>query len=162
MKRSIVLLFIMLFLFGITGCLKSEIEQSENKPELLIGYIVIENNTLNFDEVEIVKVEDNERVTELGLSDTDMPNGYIVINDTNEKTDFELANEVIYTFTDVNLDFVKDSKGDRLYTTTKKVEFIKHLGNLKDLPLSEQKIPFFIEVQDGKVISITEKFEYTI
>ena len=162
MKRSIVLLFIMLFLFAITGCSETEIEQSETTPELLVGYIVIENNTLNFDEVEIVKVEDNERVSELGLSDTDMPNGYIVINENNEKTTFDLADEVIYTFTDANLDFVEESKADRLYTTTKKDEFIKHLGNLNDFPLSEQKIPFFIEVQDGKVISITEKFEYTI
>jgi len=75
---------------------------------------------------------------------------------------FELADEVKYTFTDVNLYFVEESEGDRLYTTTQKVEFIKHLGELIDFPLSEQTISFFIEVQDGKVISIMEKFEYTI
>ncbi len=44
----------------------------------------------------------------------------------------------------------------------KKDEFLKHLGKLNDIPLSEQTIPYFIEVQDGKVISITEKLKYTI
>lgn len=33
---------------------------------------------------------------------------------------------------------------------------------LYDIPLFEQTIPYFIEVQDGKVISITEQFKYTI
>lgn len=133
-----------------------------NQPESLVGYIAIKDNTLYFNEVEIVEWEDKERVKELGLNEYDMPNGYAIINKNKGETTFELADEVIYTFTDVNLDFVKDSEGDRLYTTTKKDEFIKHLGKLNDFPLSEQNIPFFIEVRDGKVIRITEKFKYTI
>ncbi|NLK52416.1 MAG: hypothetical protein GX295_08240, partial [Syntrophomonadaceae bacterium] len=84
------------------------------------------------------------------------------INENKEEATFELTNDAKYTFTDLSLYFVKESDGDRLYTTTKKAEFIKHLGKLNDFPLSEQKIPYFIEVEDGKVISITEKFEYTI
>ncbi len=46
----------------------------------------------------------------------------------------------------------------------KKDEFLKHLGeyNLNDVPLSKQTLPYFIEVKYGKVISITEKFKYTI
>lgn len=162
MKKSIVLLFVMLLLFAMAGCSETEIKQPETKPESLAGYIVIEGDTLYFDEVEIVEMEDKERVSELGLRETDMPNGYAIINENEEEVSFELEDDVKYTFTDINLHFVKESEGDRLYTTAKKDEFIKHLGKLNDFPLSEQKIPYFIEVQDGKVISITEKFEYTI
>jgi len=62
----------------------------------------------------------------------------------------------------MELYFVTEAEGNRLYTTTNKDEFIKHLGKLNTFPLSNQKIPYFIEVQDGKIISITEKFEFTI
>jgi bla regulator protein BlaR1 len=130
--------------------------------EILAGYIVIEGDNLYFDEVEIVKAEDKERVSDLGLRDSDMPNGYIIINEKKEEASFELADDVKYTFTDLDLHFVKEAEGSRLYSTTKKAEFLKHLGVLNDIPLSEQTIPYFIEVQDGKVISITEEFQYTI
>ena len=127
----------------------------------LAGYIVIRDNTLHFKEVEIVEWEDQERVKELGLNEYDMPNGYRIIKKNKGEITFELADKVEYTFTDVNLDFIKESEveGDRLYTTTEKNEFI---GKGNDSPLSEQNIPYFIEVQDGKVISITEEFKYTI
>lgn len=59
-------------------------------------------------------------------------------------------------------DIVKDEDGDRLYTTTKKEEFILHLNESYSDSPQAQKVPFFIEVKDGKVISITEKFEFTI
>ncbi len=162
MKKPIILLFVILFLFAVIGCSKTETEHRETKSESFLGYMVIKDSTLYFDEVEIVETEDKERASELGLSDTDMPSGYAIINQNKEEITFELTDEVIYTFTDVDLYFVKDADGKRQYTTTKKDEFIKHLGKLNTFTLSEQKIPYFIEVQDGKVISITEKIEFTI
>lgn len=140
----------------------SEYNTKANQPESLVGYIVIKDNTLHFNEVEIVEWEDKERAKELGFNEYDMPNGYTIIDKNKGRRTFELADEVIFTFTDVNLDFVKNAEGDRLYTTTKKDEFINHLGKLNEFSLSEQKIPYFIEVKDGNVISITEKFKYTI
>lgn len=144
MKKSIVLLSVMLFLFAMTGCAETEIKQPETKPESLVGYIVIEGDTLYFDEVEIVEMEDKERVSELGLRETDMPNGYTIINENREEASFELADDIKYTFTDLDLYFVKEAEGNRLYTTTKKDEFIKHLGKLNDSPLSaiEVQYPF--------------------
>ena len=43
-------------------------------------------------------------------------------------------------------------------------EFLKHLNvhNLNEIPLSDQKIPYFIETRDGKIKSITEELRYTI
>ncbi len=135
-----------------------------NQPEGFVGHIVIKDNILHLSEVEIVEWDDQKRVNELGLSEFDFPNGYSIIHKEQEEKIFELTDETIYTFTDVNLLFINESESNRLYTTTKKDEFLKHLGeyNLNDIPLSEQTLPYFIEVIDGKVISITEKFKYTI
>lgn len=132
--------------------------------QFLVGYIKIEDNIVHFDEVEIVELENQERIKQLGLNAYDMPNGYAIINASKEDTTYELADKVHYIFTDINLDFLyeSESEGNRIYVTTKKDEFLKHLGKLNDIPLSEQTIPYFIEVQDGKVISITEKLKYTI
>lgn len=141
-------------------------DTTNSEVESLVGYMVIEGNTVYFDEVEIVRHEDKKRVEELGLEDIDMPNMYTIINEKQEKNTFELADEVEYIFTDINLNFIEESEaeGDRIYITRKKDEFLKHLGeyNLNDIPLYEQRIPYFIEVKDGKVIRIKEKLEYTI
>ncbi|MGI6145763.1 MAG: hypothetical protein ACOYED_08375 [Peptococcia bacterium] len=155
----------MLYFYNTTSetvCIGELDEHPETKPQSLAGHIVIAGDTLYFDQVEIVRREDKERVSELGLKDIDMPSGYIIINENKEETVFELTGEVKYIFTDMDLYFVKESDSDRLYTTTQKAEFLKHLGKLNDFPLSQQTIPYFIEVQNGKVISITEKFGYTI
>ncbi len=131
-------------------------------PDLITGYIVIEDNLLYLDEVEIIRMEDKERIEELGLKDTDMPNGYSIYNADVEKQTFELTKKTTYTFVDYNLLFVKEEDGDRIYTTTKKEDFIQHLNTSYSDSPPAQKVPFFLEVKDGKVISIIEKFEFTI
>ncbi|NEU31931.1 hypothetical protein GN156_14250 [bacterium LRH843] len=137
-------------------------KQSNIITESLVGYIVLEENTLSLDEVEVVTMEDEDWIAELGLDEGDMPNGYYIYNADVEKQTFELTNETTYTFVDYNLLFVKNEDGDRLYTTTKKEEFILHLNKSYSDSPPAQKVPFFIEVKDGKVKSITEKFEFTI
>ncbi len=132
-------------------------------PKLITGYLVIEDNLLYFDEVEIITMEDKDRIEDLKLKqNADMPNGYYIYNADKEKQTFELTNDTTYTFVDYNLLFVKNEDGDRLYTTTKKEEFILHLNKSYSDSPPAQKVPFFLEVKDGKVISITEKFEFTI
>ena len=135
-----------------------------NQPEGFVGHIVIEDNILHFDEVEIVEWDDQERVKELGLNESEFPNGYTIIHKEQEEKTFELTDDTIYTFTDVYHFFISEPESNSLYTTTKKDEFLKHLGeyNLNDVPLSKQTLPYFIEIKDGKVISITERFKYTI
>lgn len=134
-----------------------------SRSKVIPGYMVIEDNLVQLDEVEIITLEDKARIEELGLKqNADMPNGYSIYNADAEKQTFEITNETAYTFVDYNLLFVKDEDGDRLYTTTKKEEFILHLNKSYSDSPPAQKVPFFIEVKDGKVISITEKFEFTI
>lgn len=132
-------------------------------PRLITGYMVIEDNILYLDEVEIITIENKDRIEELKLKqNVDMPNGYYIYNAEIEKQTFELTNETTYSFVDYNLLFVKNEDGERLYTTTKKEEFILHLNKSYSDSPPAQKVPFFLEVKDGKVISIKEKFEFTI
>ena len=161
MKKFISLLIALMFLFVMTGCAKTEI--LESKSESLAGYIVIEDNTLYLDEVEIVTTEDTDRITELGLTiENDLPSGYYIHNPIIETVSFELTDDTIYTFTDFNLLFVENADSNRLYTTTKKKEFLKHLDtSYSDYPPA-QKVPFFVEVTDEKVVSVTEEFQFTI
>jgi hypothetical protein len=79
-----------------------------------------------------------------------------------EKQTFEITKETTYTFVDYSFLFIEDEVDDRLYTTTNKEEFILHLNESYSDSPPAQKVPFFIEVKDGKVISITEKIEFTI
>ena len=145
-----------------------EIEEKVNKLEkqfgkqgLLVGYIVFDGNTLYLDEVEVIKTEDKDRIEELELKDSDMPNGYYIHNPSNEKSSFELTDETSYAFTDYNLLFVENPDGDRLYTTTNKDEFIQHLTTSYSDNPPAQKVPFYILVRDGKVINIIEEFLFT-
>lgn len=159
MKKVIVLLSIVLLLISVIGC-TTTVEEIEE----LTGYIVIEDNALHFRHVKIVKIDEKEAMDEFNLTEEDMPNGYAIFRKNQEDETYELADEVEYIFTDTNLNFIEESEagGDRLYTTTKNDEFLTHLGDLNNIPLSKQTIPYFIKVQNGKVISIEEKFEYTI
>lgn len=159
MKKAIALLFIILLIISVTGC-ATTIDEIEE----LTGYIVIKDNVLHLRHVEIVKIDDKERMNEYNLTEEDMPNGYAIIRKNQADETYELADEVEYIFTDTNLNFIGESEaeGNRLYTTAKKDEFLMHLGDSNNIPLSEQKVPYFIKIQNGKVISIEEKFEYTI
>jgi len=130
----------------------------------LAGHIFIEGNTLYMDEVEIVTTEDEDRIAELGLTvQSDLPSGYHIHNPDTQIISYELTDDTEYTFTDYGLLYVKEADGNRLYVTTKVDEFIKG-SSYQDIPLQEQrtpKIPYFLELRDGKVISITEEFIYT-
>ncbi len=159
MKKLIILLFVMVYGLVLAGC-SSKQEQSE--PESLVGHIVIEDNILHVDKVEIITREDVGRIEELGLQQDSFPNGYHIYNPDTEKDTYELTGETVYNFVDVHRLFIKDGDGDRSYTTTKKEEFLQHLStSYSDVPPA-QKVPFFLEVKDGKVISVTEEFKFTI
>ncbi|MDD4592858.1 MAG: M56 family metallopeptidase [Parabacteroides sp.] len=134
-------------------------------PRLIAGYMVIEGNLLYLDEVEILTREDTERIEELELElgeNITTPSGYHIYNADTEKQAFEITKETTYTFYDYSFLFLEDGVDDRLYTTSKKEEFTLHLNKSYSDSPPAQKVPFFIEVKDGKVISITEKIEFTI
>lgn len=157
MKKTIISLSVVLLLISVIGCTTAAEEIKE-----FTGYIVIKDNELYFRHVKIVNIDEKETMNEFNLTKEDMPNGYAILRKNQADETYELADEVEYIFTDTNLNFVEEAEGDRLYTTIKNDEFLTHLGVSNNLPLSEQKTPYFIKIQNGKVISIEEKLKYTI
>ena len=133
--------------------------------QTITGYIVVAEDGLHFDAVELVTAEDTDRIAELGLEEQrDYPSGYAIINEEQEEEVLPFADQVQFQFVDVNLDFLEESEqnGDRVYKTNQVEEFLTHLGEQNKRPLTEQTIPYFVEVQDGKVIQVEERMEYTI
>ena len=156
MRKLIVLLNVLAIILTACGTGKA----AESK--VLTGYMVIDGDKLYLDEVEIVEREDTDRISELKLGESDMPGGYFIRDLEEERLEFELSNKTTYTFVDFNMLFIKDEKADRLYTTGKKDEFIEHLEtSYYDSPPA-QRVPFFVEIKEGKVINITEEFSFTI
>ncbi|MDD3571312.1 MAG: hypothetical protein PHY44_09455 [Lachnospiraceae bacterium] len=156
LSASFILICIPLFIFG---CSKTVTNEAE--PQQLSAYINIEGNEVQFDEVEIVTTDDTERIQDLGLTiENDLPSGYHIYNQTVDVESYQLTDETKYIFTDFNQLFVDPKVENRLYETTNKEEFLEG-SSYSDVPLEDQKIPYFLEVSNGRVISITEKFIYT-
>ena len=150
---------------SVLGSYETEIGSDK---ETLAGYITLENDTLYLDPVEVITTKEGDRITglnlhdpdrmaELGLQDEDMPNGYYIHDLNAESVAFELVDGTVYTFTDMNLLFVEDAESDRRYSTMDKEEFMLHILTSSGIGT----YPFFIEVSDGKVMSITEIFLFT-
>lgn len=60
---------------------------------------------------------------EFNFTEEDMPNGHAILR----KNQADETYEVEYIITDTNLNFIKESgaEGNRLYTTTKKMNFLR-------------------------------------
>ncbi len=133
----------------------------------IVGYIYIEEDQLKVDEVEIITSEDTARIEALGLEESrDYPSGYAIYNSESERTQFELTQNTTYEFTDYKQLYVDKTVETRVYETQKVDEFIKGSSyqaiKLEDRAAKKNYIPYFIEVFDGKVISIKEEFKYTM
>lgn len=163
-RKTIIIIVLAILLVVITLLIiqySDALQKSKQEPKFLTGYMFMKENKIDLDEVEIVEIEDTDRIKELGLNiKNHLPNGYYIYNPTVEIESFRLTDSTKYIFTDSNLCFVKEADSDRLYETTKLEEFIEG-SSYQESPLEEQKIPYFIEICEGKVISITEKFIYT-
>lgn len=147
---------------GSVSFIKQEREKDEwaYEPEIMMGYLWIEDNRVYIDEVEIITTEQQGRIEALGLVVTnDLPNGYYIYNEVNEAIPFELTDDTLYRFTDIDLKFSEDNT-NRTYETCRIQEF-REASSYQDKPLEEQKIPYRIEVCQDKVISITEEFIFT-
>ena len=97
-----------------------------------------------------------KKIKELGLTESDMPDGYYIQNTSEEVKTFILDDQTSYTFFDVGNLFVKE-EDDKKYTTTSQDEFKTFLYGEKagDDP---RRTPFEVEVSAEKVISIQEIF----
>ncbi len=166
MKKFILFLCI-IFSVMLYGCNTNVDKTNEvNKTEstkVIEGYIFINDNKVYVDRVEIIKDSDTERIEEIGIDNSDMPNGYYIYNPTFEQEEYNITNDTAYDFVDYNMYYIEEEKadGDRKYRTNNIDEFIKGSSYPKDIPLEEQTIPYIIELQGNNVYSITEEFLYT-
>ena len=161
MKKFILFLCI-IFSVMLYGCSTNEVNKTEST-KVIEGYIFIDDNKLYVDRVEIIKDSDKDRIEEIGLYDSDFPNGYYIYNPTFEQEEYNITDDTAYDFVDYNMYYIDKDKadGDRKYRTNKVDEFIKGSSYPEDIPLEEQTIPYIIELQDNNVYSITEEFLYT-
>lgn len=166
MKKFILFLCI-IFSVMLYGCntnvdKTNEVNKTESS-QVIEGYIFINDNKVYVDRVEIIKDSDTERIEEIGIDNSDMPNGYYIYNPTFEQEEYNITNDTAYDFVDYNMYYINEDKadGDRKYRTNNIDEFIKGSSYPEDIPLEEQTIPYIIELQGNNVYSITEEFLYT-
>ncbi len=166
MKKISAMLLAVCMLFGVSACGKTDTIQADTADlQTRTGYIVIAEDGLHFDAVEVVTKDDTEKIKELRLEEMkDYPNGFAIVNQEQQEEVFTFADDVQFQFVDTALDFIDASEkdGNRVYQTNQIEEFLKHLGGLNDIPLSEQTIPYTIILKDGKVINVIEELQYTI
>lgn len=146
------LIHIFLLIILLVGCKSINEENNTNK---YIGYIrSVDDSTIELDDFEFITSEDTERIKELKLSDSDMPNGYYINNVSEETKSFSLTNETEFIFYDTGNLFVSE-EDDKKYTTYNKDEFIEFLYLYSDSP---RRTPFWVEVSNKDVIKIEEEF----
>lgn len=154
MKKTLTFILISLLTLLISGCRDSSNEYVSKDSEKYIGYVALDGNNIQLDDFEFIKQDDKERMEEFGLTESDMPNGYYIHNESEEIQSFTIDEQTKFTFFDTGNLFVTEEE-DKKYTTTNIEEFKHFLYGDSNMPI---KTPFWVDVQDGKVISVEEEF----
>ncbi|MNW23672.1 hypothetical protein D3C74_03790 [compost metagenome] len=154
MKKVLTLIFTLVCSVSLISCSLTDISKSQSQKQSYTGYLSIEGNTLQIDDFEFQTSKDQARVQQLGITDTDMPNGYYIHNQTEDVQTFAIDENTQYTFYDTSNLFIKE-EDDKRYTTADKQQFKAFLYRDNEVPL---RTPFEIETEGGRVIAITEIF----
>ncbi len=162
MKKYLLIFAVGIFTYFIVNAYTGFFSQNNiSEVQNLEGYIYIEDNELYVDSVEILTLNDIDRIKELNLTATnDYPNGYYIYNPEKDVTTYELTDKTKYIFTDSKLLFVEEADSDRIYETSEQQEFLEG-SSYQNISLDKQRIPYFIVIQDNQVISIREELIYT-
>lgn len=113
----------------------------------------INGNKITFDFAEYITYDDKDRMAELNLTESDMPDGYYIYNPEEDTEEYLLTDDTVYNIIDWQRMFVKDESNIK-YTTTKLDEFKQYIQSYDN---SQPKMPFFVELDGENVISITEE-----
>lgn len=151
MKKILMCIVAVICMFSVFAC--NNDTTNVKKTEICALIKDVKDNVIVVDIVEYVTREDTERVKELKLSELDMPNGYHINNSEIELKEYKLTKDTVYNFIDWKNDFVEKGE-NREFSTTKKDDFIKYLNTYEN---SQPQMPFFFDIIDNQVISITEK-----
>ena len=151
MKKFVLLFLIVVCMFSVCACNNNTVV--ENKTEICAFVKEIKDNVIVVDIAEFITTEDTDRVAELKLTNFDMPNGYYINNTEIELKEYKLTKDTVYNFIDRKNDFVEKG-ADREFSTKNKDDFVKYLNTYEN---SQPQMPFFFDIADNEVISITEK-----
>lgn len=110
-------------------------------------------STVTVDVIEFITDADVERITELNLTENEMPDGYYIYNQDTETVTWNLDSQTVYMFIDWNGDFT-GSEYPEEYTTTDLQEFRKYIETYQD---AAPGMPFFFQIENGMVRLILEK-----
>ena len=151
MKKFVLLFPIVICMLSVCACNNNTVV--ENKTEICAFVKEIKDNVIVVDIAEFVTTEDTDKVAELKLTNLDMPNGYYINNTEIELKEYKLTHDTVYNFIDWQNDFVEKG-ADREFSTKNKDDFVKYLNTYEN---SQPQMPFFFDIADNEVISITEK-----
>nr|WP_274528381.1 M56 family metallopeptidase [Paenibacillus piscarius] len=114
----------------------------------LTGYVTglaIETETLSFDQVEWLTMEDSDRFAALNISEEDLPGGFYILNKYEINDPYKVTAETEYKLID------REQPGS--LKSVSKQEFIAYFK-----PLAGNAPPCTITVRNGTVTSITEVY----
>lgn len=128
--------------------------QTEEEPQQLAGYLVeADNGQMVVVVTEYITVEDEERMSQLGLTEEDLPDGYYFYTEAPAPITLQYDDNTQFTFIDWYNDFTVPGS-DRTYTTRDFSQFQQYLNTYED---GQPKMPFFFTVQNNVVQLVLEK-----
>ncbi len=81
---------------AISETVKEYSKESSAGKQLYTGYIALEGNVLKINDFEFIESEHGDRIKELGLTAKDMPNGYYILNTSEDIKDFAVDDNTEY------------------------------------------------------------------
>jgi len=130
------------------------VDKAEDVYQMQCAYIVsAADGTLEVDPAEYIDPDNRKRVRELGLTEYDMPSGYMVYNPDDETVVWKLDENTRYLFIDWGRDFIPEGYGVFPHILTRKEELFRDYLKTYD---PKPGMPFFFEVEDGVVKKVIE------
>lgn len=118
--------------------------------ETILSYIKgFDGEKISFDAVEWVDVP-SERATELGITDDDEPSGFCIYNEDTALSELPLAKDCVCNLLNWS------SSGGTYEPVVIQAEKLSVI--FEDRKEINDGIPYYLTIQDGKIIEITEQY----
>ena len=154
MKKKLLCCLSAVLLFSVSGCGKTE-EQASAPPEEKTCYILSvdpEARTAVVDEMEVLSLEDTERLEELGLDpDKDLPSGFFLYNEEETPETVEFSEDALFTYLDQEKDFAP--------ADTDLASFAELCATTGETCTGVmQSVPHTLTFENGVVVKVTEQY----
>lgn len=159
-KAGALMLLVCVLFVVFAGCGDGVVDDSSNKSNMYnkTGYIRLNEGSLELDEFEFISQEDEQRISELKLTQEEMPNGYYINNPEEKYESFVIDDSAEFIFYDAGNLFVEENANDKKYVTSDINEFHQFLYGGSEGSEAVARIPFEVVIQDGKIVKTEEIF----